>query len=108
MHGVSLFEARWKRARAVLTKFVLGTRLELLIRHELFDAPREGGNVVDDQLIQIGELLSVDDELRTDVLTGRVGVRLYNIWVEDDQYVVFTLERRTYQYADRAHCRPST
>ena len=81
MHGVSLFEAQWKRARAVLTKFVLGTRLELLVRHELFDAPREGGNVVDDQLVQVGELvLSIDDQRTTCTLARGVGIGLVDIY----------------------------
>ena len=66
----------------MLTQFVLGTRLELLVGHKLFDAAREGGNVIDDQLVQVGELVfPVDDQRATSTLARRIGVGLIDICV---------------------------
>ena len=65
----------------MLTQFVLGTRLELLVGHKLFDAAREGGNVIDDQLVQVEELVfPVDDRRATSTLARRIGVGLIDIY----------------------------
>lgn len=64
-----------------LTKFVLGTRFELLVCHEFLDAPREGGDMIDDQLVQVGELvLPVDDQGTTSTLARGIGVRLIDVY----------------------------
>ena len=67
--------------RCCLTQFVLGARLELLVRHQLFHLPRHRLDVVDDQLIKIGVLvLRVNNELVPNTLPSEVGVRLNDIY----------------------------
>lgn len=49
------------------------------MHHQLFHLPCHGLNVVDDQLIQIGELMRVNDEFRAGPLSGGIRIQLDNI-----------------------------
>ena len=79
----------------IRTKVVLRAGFELLVHHELFNLPRHCLDMVDDQLVQIGELMCpIDDELRADSLACRVRVGLHDIYNDDERSSSTSFQRR--------------
>ena len=48
--------------KEVLARFILGAGLEVLAGRGLFDARRESGDAVEDQLVQVGGLVHFVDD----------------------------------------------
>ena len=64
----------------IRTKVVLRAGFELLVHHELLNLPRHRLNVVDNQLIQIGELMrAINHKLGAHCLARRISVEFDNI-----------------------------